>query len=156
MALRISLIFCISVEDIRAHRLSQMVFPKKILNPTFLSFSQNGSKDLPNFLQEGIGPKGPSFEPDIFFLKKVLITDYRVFIVKGWCFGGSTSKRCYDGSILACLYVYSFLRNKSDNLNFYSSLRFQYMLFFILSFLQFSNELFKMKWHHNPITCCCC
>ena len=55
MALRTLLIFCMSVEDNRAHCLSQMVFLKRNLNPglymglsdqggvfsfTFLSFSQ--------------------------------------------------------------------------------------------------------------------
>ena len=64
-ALRIFPIFCMSVEDNRAHCLSKIVFLKKFLIRDYRGLSvkigvflllwpllQNGPKDLPNFVHE--------------------------------------------------------------------------------------------------------
>ena len=71
-----------SVDDNRAHHLSQMVFLKKVLISDhrglsiqkgcflpFCPFLQNGSKDPPNFLHKCIGQLAPSVEIDGFFEK---------------------------------------------------------------------------------------
>ena len=83
-ALRIFIIFCISVEDCRAHSLNKIVFLKKIIIPDYRGSSvqkgvfllfwhllQNGSKDLPNFLHECRGEYGPFFEQDCFSEKNL-------------------------------------------------------------------------------------
>ena len=90
--------FCMRVEDISIHRLSQMFFLKRLLIQdyrglsvqrsvvfSYLSFFQNVSEDLPNFLHECIEQKGQSFDRDGFSEKKLLIQDYR---------GLSVQKRC--------------------------------------------------------------
>ena len=82
-ALRIFLIFCMKVEDKRAHCLSKIAFLKRILisdyrglsvqNRWFFYFFAlfwtlllNCPKDLPNFLHDHRGQQGPLFEQNCF------------------------------------------------------------------------------------------
>ena len=85
-ALRIFQNFCMSVEDNRAHRLSQMVFLKKFLisdysvvskKGCFCPFLRNSYKDLPNFFCMRVEDISIHRLSQMFFLKRLLIQDYR-------------------------------------------------------------------------------
>ena len=85
--LRISLLFCMSSENNRLHRLSQMDFPRKFLIQDyrglsdqkrsfllFWPFLENSSKEYPNFFHED---NRVHHLNEMAFLKIFLISDFR-------------------------------------------------------------------------------